>query len=85
MGARPGHYMYMYVYMYPTYQDGISYEEDGSIIADQVPVTILCVEFDGKSTRVTHSVSTARLTAYMYMYIIYMYMHACTGTCHGTV
>ena len=68
--------MNMYVlYVYPIYQDGVSYEEDGSIIADQVPVSILCIKLDSKSTRVTHSVSTARLTACTYMYNIHVHVH----------
>ena len=61
------------LYMYPTYQDGVSYEEDGSIIADQVPVPILCIKLDSKSTRVTHSVSTARLTAYMHIQHVHVH------------
>ena len=34
-------------------------EEDRGIIANQIPVTLFCVELDGEPSRVAHSVSTA--------------------------
>lgn len=35
----------------------ITDEEDGCVVADQIPVAILRVEFDGKATRVAGCVS----------------------------
>ena len=52
-----------------TYKDGVPYEEDGGVISNQVPVSLLGVELDGKATRITNSVSTARLTTCMCVYM----------------
>jgi hypothetical protein len=46
-----------------TYKDGVPNEEDGGVVSNQVPVSLLSVELDSKATRITNSVSTTRLTA----------------------
>ena len=50
-----------------TYKDGVPNEEDGGVVSNKVPVALLGVELDGKTTRITHSVSTARLTTCMWV------------------
>jgi hypothetical protein len=42
-----------------THQYGIADEEDGSVVARQVPVALLRVELDGKSTRIARSIGRA--------------------------
>ena len=50
-------------YLYSViYKDRVPNEEDGCVVSNQVPVSLLCVELDSKATRVTNRVSTARLT-----------------------
>ena len=39
--------------------DGILYEEYGNVIGDNVPVALLRVEFDGKTTDITDGVGAA--------------------------
>ncbi len=39
-------------------------EEDWSVVADHIPVALLRVKLDGKSSRVKHSVGTAVLATY---------------------
>ena len=41
--------------------DGIVDEEDGGVVADQVPVALLGVDFDGESARVADGVCRAAL------------------------
>ena len=40
------------------HKDWVTDEEDGSVISHEVPVAILSVELDGKSSRVPHCVGT---------------------------
>lgn len=47
------------------YKDGVPNEEDGGVVSNQVPVSLLSVELDSKATRITNSVSTTRLTTYV--------------------
>ena len=42
-------------------EDGVADEEDRGVVADQVPVAVFGVEFDGKAAGVTSSVGRARL------------------------
>ena len=44
-------------------EDGISDEEYWSVVAHQVPVSLLCVELDGKSPGITDSVCGATLSS----------------------
>ena len=37
-------------------QDRVPDEEDGRVVADQVPVTLLRVELEGEASRVSHGV-----------------------------
>ena len=41
----------------------ITYEEDGGVVEDPVPVALLCFQFDGETTRIASSVCRARLPA----------------------
>lgn len=43
-------------------EDGVSDEENWSVVADQIPVAILCVELHGKSTRIPSRISWARFS-----------------------
>lgn len=36
--------------------DGILDEENGHVVADEIPISFLCVELHGKSTNITNSV-----------------------------
>ena len=49
------------------YKDGVPNEEDGGVVSNQIPVSLLSVKLDSKATRITNSVSTTRLTTYMYV------------------
>ncbi len=44
------------------HQDGVPDEEDGCVVAHEVPGTLLGVEFDGKPSGISDRVSTPRLT-----------------------
>ena len=44
-----------------TYKDGIPDKEDRCVVANKIPVAILCVELDSKPTRITDRVSATRL------------------------
>lgn len=44
-------------------EDGIPDKEDGRVVADQIPVSIVGVELDSKAARITSSVSRSGLTA----------------------
>ena len=39
--------------------DGVLDEEDGDVVANEIPVTLLCVELGGETTDITNSVGTA--------------------------
>lgn len=41
---------------------GILDEEDGDVVTDNVPVTLLCIKLYSKTTDITHSVGTASAT-----------------------
>jgi hypothetical protein len=41
---------------------GVPQEEDRGVVKDPIPVTLLGAQLDGESTRITSSVSRARLT-----------------------
>lgn len=36
-----------------TYKDWVSDEEDWGVITDEIPVSLICVKLDGKSTRIS--------------------------------
>lgn len=36
-----------------TYKDWVSDEEDWGVITDKIPVSLICVKLDGKSTRIS--------------------------------
>ena len=44
------------------YKYWISNEENGGVVANQIPVSIFSIEFDSKPARITSSVSTTRLS-----------------------
>jgi hypothetical protein len=46
------------------YQDGVPDEENGCVVANQIPVAIFCVEFHGETSWVTCCVCRSALTAY---------------------
>ncbi len=48
----------------PTHMYWVPDEEDWSVVADHIPVALLRVKLDGKSSRVKHSVGTAVLATY---------------------
>ena len=52
-----------------TYKDRVPDKEDRSVVSNQIPVTILGVKLDGKATRVSHGVSTARLTTCVCVFV----------------
>ena len=43
--------------------DGVVDEEDGRVVADQIPVALLGVDFDGEPARVAHRVGRAAFSA----------------------
>jgi len=43
-------------------EEGIPYEKDGSVVANQVPISLLSVELDCKAARIPGSISAAGLT-----------------------
>lgn len=45
-------------------QDGITNEEDGGVVANQIPDTVLRVELDGESARITSGIGRSALTAH---------------------
>ena len=44
-------------------ENRVTDKENGSIVANQIPVAFLSVEFDSKSTRISSSIGTSRFTA----------------------
>lgn len=46
------------------YQDGVPDEEDGRVVAHQIPVTIFCVEFHCETAWITGSVCRTTLSTY---------------------
>ena len=45
-------------------EDRITNEEDWRVVANQIPVAFLCIELDGKTTRISDSISRAALTSH---------------------
>jgi hypothetical protein len=43
---------------------GVLNEKDGDVVANNVPVALLCVELDGKTANITDSVCGATATKY---------------------
>ena len=43
--------------------DGIVDEEDGRVVADQIPVALVGVDFDGEAARVSYGIGRATLAA----------------------
>lgn len=41
---------------------GITDEKDGGVVVNPVPVTLICIEFDGEAAGITGSVSRALLS-----------------------
>jgi hypothetical protein len=41
----------------------VSDEEDGGVVKNPVPVSFVCLEFDGEATRITSRVWRARLSS----------------------
>lgn len=44
------------------YQNGVANEENGRIVADQIPNTLLGVEFDSKTAWITSRIGRTRFT-----------------------
>lgn len=49
----------------PGEEDGVAYEEDGRVVAHQVPVALLRVELDGEPAWVTGRVCRAALASHL--------------------